>query len=50
MDKKSWADIMDAEDLQVPVIITKHGVRVKTEVKKKDPVNIKDERKLRNVL
>jgi hypothetical protein len=47
----SWADIMDAEDsLSIPVLITKHGVKVKkTEVKKKDPPTI-NERRVRDVL
>jgi len=51
MDKKqSWADIADEEDLRIPVTVTKHGVKVKTEVKSKDPNTNKNEGKLRNVL
>jgi hypothetical protein len=29
MSKKSWADIQDEEDLVVPVVISKHGIKVK---------------------
>jgi hypothetical protein len=28
-EKKSWADIADEEDLVVPVVISKHGIKVK---------------------
>jgi len=50
--KQSWADIMDSEDsLSVPVVITKHGVKVvKTELKKKNPSKSKNEGDVRHVL
>ena len=46
----SWADIADEEDsLSVPVTISKHGVKVKKEVKKKD-LPKSNEGRVRNVL
>jgi hypothetical protein len=51
-EKKSWADIMDEEDPpSIPVTITKHGVKVKkTQVKKKEPIKIKNEGDVRSML
>jgi len=50
MDKKiSWADMADDDDdLDLSVIVTRHGVKVKD--KKKEPVQSNDKRDVRDVL
>ena len=49
MSKMSWADIADEEDLKslvIPVVISKHGIKVKKSAS--PPVKSSDRKKVKN--
>jgi len=49
MEKSRWADITDDDPIEIPVIVTKHGINVsyvpphvRVPHKSSEPINIKD--------
>lgn len=37
MNKPRWADMMDDDELEVPIVISKHGIKVKKPVSSTTP-------------